>query len=142
MARIEELQHLGAGVGVGRVLHEIEAAARAGVDSIEHGSFVEDETLHPDAPPPPDSEAAQIVELDREIAEIDALDRQRAQLLARKAVIEELQGNRSQMVHLFDSLVRTIPVERMREANYMVDRDTDKRSADEAAGWLARAIGR
>ena len=50
-----------------------------------------------------------IVELDREIAEIDALDRQRAQLLARKAVIEELQGNRSQMVHLFDQLVRTIP---------------------------------
>ncbi len=51
----------------------------------------------------------QIVELDREIAEIDALDRQRAQLLARKAVIEQLQGNRSQMVHLFDQLVRTIP---------------------------------
>ena len=50
-----------------------------------------------------------IVELDREITEIDALDRQRAQLLARKAVIEQLQGNRSQMVHLFDQLVRTIP---------------------------------
>ncbi|KLI99627.1 PilN domain-containing protein [Luteimonas sp. FCS-9] len=51
----------------------------------------------------------QIAELDREIVEIDALDRQRARLLARKAVIEELQGNRSQMVHLFDQLVRTIP---------------------------------
>lgn len=51
----------------------------------------------------------QIAELDREIVEIDSLDRQRARLLARKAVIEELQGNRSQMVHLFDQLVRTIP---------------------------------
>ncbi|MGO4781728.1 PilN domain-containing protein, partial [Lysobacter sp. 2RAB21] len=32
-----------------------------------------------------------------------------AKLLARKEVIEKLQSNRSQMVHLFDSLVRTIP---------------------------------
>src|SRR5690606_342482 len=35
--------------------------------------------------------------------------RQKARLLARKEVIEQLQANRSQMVHLFDSLVRTIP---------------------------------
>src|SRR5690606_18706657 len=40
---------------------------------------------------------------------IDELDRQKARLLARKEVIEQLQANRSQMVHLFDSLVRTIP---------------------------------
>ena len=36
-------------------------------------------------------------------------DRKKDRLLARKKVIEELQANRSQMVHLFDSLVRTIP---------------------------------
>lgn len=41
--------------------------------------------------------------------EIDELDKKRDRLLARKRVIEELQANRSQMVHLFDSLVRTIP---------------------------------
>jgi type IV pilus assembly protein PilN len=41
--------------------------------------------------------------------EIDDLDKKRDRLLARKRVIEELQANRSQMVHLFDSLVRTIP---------------------------------
>ncbi len=41
--------------------------------------------------------------------EIDRLDRQKDRLLARKKVIEELQAKRSQMVHLFDSLVRTIP---------------------------------
>ncbi len=51
----------------------------------------------------------QIAEVDKQIAEIDELDRQKGRLLARKEVIEQLQGNRSQMVHLFDSLVRTIP---------------------------------
>src|SRR5690606_10271866 len=39
----------------------------------------------------------------------EELDKQKARLLARKEVIEQLQANRSQMVHLFDSLVRTIP---------------------------------
>lgn len=52
---------------------------------------------------------ARIAEVDKQIEEIDELDRKKAQLLARKEVIEELQANRSQMVHLFDSLVRTIP---------------------------------
>ncbi|MCC4591476.1 PilN domain-containing protein [Xanthomonas campestris pv. cannae] len=41
--------------------------------------------------------------------EIDTLDEKKRRLLARKQVIEELQAKRSQMVHLFDSLVRTIP---------------------------------
>lgn len=93
-----------------------------------------------------------IVELDREIAEIDALDRQRAQLLARKAVIEELQGNRSQMVHLFDQLVRTIPdgvlltslkqegqrltLEGRSQSNARVS--TYMRSLD-ASGWMSNA---
>ncbi|HEY4528962.1 MAG TPA: PilN domain-containing protein [Luteimonas sp.] len=51
----------------------------------------------------------QIRQVETSITEIDELDRQRARLLARKEVIEQLQANRSQMVHLFDSLVRTIP---------------------------------
>ena len=51
----------------------------------------------------------QIAEVDTRIVEIEELDRQKARLLARKEVIEQLQANRSQMVHLFDSLVRTIP---------------------------------
>ena len=51
----------------------------------------------------------QIKEVDAAITEIEKLDEQKARLLARKEVIEELQSNRSQMVHLFDSLVRTIP---------------------------------
>lgn len=57
-----------------------------------------------------------IAYLDREIKEVDAkikdieqLEAKRASLLQRKQVIEDLQANRSQMVHLFDELVRTIP---------------------------------
>ena len=51
----------------------------------------------------------EITKVDAQIKEIDELDKKKAKLLARKEVIEELQANRSQMVHLFDSLVRTIP---------------------------------
>jgi type IV pilus assembly protein PilN len=51
----------------------------------------------------------QITQLDAKIAEIKALDQKKDKLLRRKEVIEQLQANRSQMVHLFDELVRTIP---------------------------------
>ena len=51
----------------------------------------------------------EITKVDAQIKEIEALDQKKAKLLARKDVIEKLQANRSQMVHLFDSLVRTIP---------------------------------
>ena len=52
---------------------------------------------------------AEIQKVEGKIKEIEALDKQKDRLLARKKVIEQLQANRSQMVHLFDSLVRTIP---------------------------------
>ena len=38
-------------------------------------------------------------------------------------------------------LVGHIPVEAMRQANLMVDRDTDKKSPDEAARWLETKVG-
>ncbi len=47
--------------------------------------------------------------LEAKIKEIESLEKERASLLRRKQVIEELQSSRSQMVHLFDELVRTIP---------------------------------
>jgi type IV pilus assembly protein PilN len=47
--------------------------------------------------------------LDKQIEEIKELDKTRSQLLTRKEIIEQLQSNRSQMVHLFDEMVRTIP---------------------------------
>ncbi|WP_414637052.1 PilN domain-containing protein [Arenimonas sp.] len=51
----------------------------------------------------------QITIVDQQIKEIEELDKKKANLLARKQVIEQLQASRSQMVHLFDELVRTIP---------------------------------
>jgi type IV pilus assembly protein PilN len=51
----------------------------------------------------------QIELVQKQIDEIKLLDEKKAKLLARKEIIEKLQANRSQMVHLFDSLVRTIP---------------------------------
>ena len=51
----------------------------------------------------------QITAVDAQIKEIEALDDKKSKLLARKEVIEQLQASRSQMVHLFDELVRTIP---------------------------------
>lgn len=39
-------------------------------------------------------------------------------------------------------MVGHIPVELMREANYMVDRDADKASPEEAAKWLESKLGR
>lgn len=51
----------------------------------------------------------QIKGLDTQIEEIKELDKTRSQLLTRKDIIEQLQSNRSQMVHLFDEMVKTIP---------------------------------
>ncbi|HEX7342456.1 MAG TPA: PilN domain-containing protein [Rhodanobacteraceae bacterium] len=51
----------------------------------------------------------QIHQLDAKIAKIKSLQRVRARLLDRKHIIERLQSDRSQMVHMFDALVKTIP---------------------------------
>lgn len=51
----------------------------------------------------------QIKDLDVKIEKIKDLEKTRSQLLARKQIIEDLQSNRSQMVHLFDQLAKTIP---------------------------------
>jgi type IV pilus assembly protein PilN len=52
---------------------------------------------------------SEITKLDKEIEEIKELDKKRSALLTRKEIIEQLQSNRSQMVHLFDEMVKTIP---------------------------------
>ncbi len=52
---------------------------------------------------------AQITEVEKKLDEIKELDKTRSKLLQRKQVIEQLQANRSQMVHMFDELVHTIP---------------------------------
>ena len=51
----------------------------------------------------------EIKQLDVKIAQIKDLEKVREHLLARKQIIEQLQADRSKMVHLFDELVKTIP---------------------------------
>jgi type IV pilus assembly protein PilN len=52
---------------------------------------------------------AEIAKVDKEIEEINRLKEQTASLLARKQVVETLQANRADTVHLLDQLVRQLP---------------------------------
>jgi type IV pilus assembly protein PilN len=52
---------------------------------------------------------AEISKLDKQIAEIKVLKEQIAALLERKKVVESLQANRAETVHLLDQLVRQLP---------------------------------
>lgn len=47
--------------------------------------------------------------LDKSIAEISTLRTRRQELLARMKTIQDLQGNRPVIAHVFDQLVRTLP---------------------------------
>ncbi|QZA76864.1 PilN domain-containing protein [Deefgea tanakiae] len=47
--------------------------------------------------------------LDREIAEIDKLKAEKQALLDRKKIVERLQSNRTETVHLLDQLTRQVP---------------------------------
>ena len=52
---------------------------------------------------------SEIALLDKDIAEIKKLKSQTDSLLARKRVIEALQANRTEMVHLFNELAKRVP---------------------------------
>ena len=52
---------------------------------------------------------SEIAKLDEQIREIDKLREQTQALLARKQVVETLQTNRTEAVHLLDQLVRQLP---------------------------------
>lgn len=52
---------------------------------------------------------AEIAKLDEQIKEIDKLREQTEALLARKQVVETLQTNRTEAVHLIDQMVRQLP---------------------------------
>ena len=51
----------------------------------------------------------EIAKVEKEIKEIAELKKQRADLIARMNVIYQLQGDRAQVVHLFDELARKLP---------------------------------
>ena len=48
----------------------------------------------------------------------------------------------ARLVATLRPLIAAIPVDAMRKANFMVDREKDKASPDAAADWLAAALGR
>lgn len=52
---------------------------------------------------------SEIAKLDEQIKEIAKLKEKTNSLLARKKVVESLQSNRSEAVHLFDELARRLP---------------------------------
>lgn len=52
---------------------------------------------------------AETAKLDREIAEIEKLKSEKQALLDRKKVVERLQSNRTEAVHVLDQLVRQTP---------------------------------
>ena len=52
---------------------------------------------------------AQIAEVDAQIKEIEKLERDKQSLQARISVIQQLQGNRPEIVHLFDEIARILP---------------------------------
>lgn len=58
----------------------------------------------------------EISEMDRKIKEIKDLENTKAKLLARINVIQQLQGSRPEVVHLFDELVTRTP-----EGSYLTD---------------------
>lgn len=51
----------------------------------------------------------EISAMERQIKEIKRLEKLRSQLIARMRVIQDLQGSRPQIVHLFDEMVETLP---------------------------------
>lgn len=51
----------------------------------------------------------EILLLDTQISDLKDMQRQKEELLARMAIIQELQENRLLVVHLFDDLVRLLP---------------------------------
>ncbi|MCP5184246.1 MAG: PilN domain-containing protein [Pseudomonadales bacterium] len=53
--------------------------------------------------------AGKIAELDQQIIQIATLRKERAALLDRMRVIQELQGNRPVIVHVFDEIVQKLP---------------------------------
>lgn len=52
---------------------------------------------------------AEIARLDRKISEIKDIEKKKADLLARLAIIQDLQHIRPEVVHLFDEIVNAMP---------------------------------
>jgi type IV pilus assembly protein PilN len=66
---------------------------------------------------------SEIKVLDKQIEEINSLEQQKQQFIARMQIIEKLQRSRPEIVHVFDTFVKTIP-----DGTYLTNiTQTDKR---------------
>ena len=86
---------MGAAVGIGVLLSGLIWAYLNGQISGQHDRNAYLET--------------EIKKVEAQIADIAELKNKHQSLLARKEVIEQLQGDRYKMVHLFDAVMRTVP---------------------------------
>ena len=50
-----------------------------------------------------------IAEMDKKVAEISELKSKKQEMISRMKVIQDLQGNRAEIVKIFDELVRSVP---------------------------------
>ena len=57
-------------------------------------------------------------------------------------LVSPARAHDARFVHALTPLIGAIPVEAMRRANYMVDRDRNKTSPTAAARWLAGQLER
>jgi type IV pilus assembly protein PilN len=88
-------------VGVGAAVLAAAVATFAGYLFL--GSLIQDQQERNDRL------RAEISTLDRQIEEINSLEAQKQKFIARMQIIEKLQRSRPEIVHVFDTLVRTIP---------------------------------
>lgn len=89
--------------GVGMVAALAGAAAVAGAGYLVMGAVVDSQhernTLL----------TSEIQVLDKQIEQINSLEAQKQQFIARMQIIEKLQRSRPEIVHVFDTFVKTIP---------------------------------
>lgn len=82
----------------------------------------------------------EIKALEKQIEEIKDLEKQKAKLLTKKEIIENLQGDRSLMVHLFDQMARTLPegvvLETIKQSNESIELQGKAQSEASVAQYM------
>ena len=90
-------------VGVGMVGALVGAAAVAGAGYLVMGAMVDSQDQRNNLL------RNEIRVLDKQIEQINSLEAQKQQFIARMQIIEKLQRSRPEIVHVFDTFVKTIP---------------------------------
>jgi type IV pilus assembly protein PilN len=89
--------------GVGMVAALVGAAAVAGAGYLVMGAMVDSQDQRNNLL------RGEIKVLDKQIEQINSLEAQKQQFIARMQIIEKLQRSRPEIVHVFDTFVKTIP---------------------------------